>query len=71
MKAPGHQEETAVEEAAGIEALPFPESLCHRCTAMRQVATKTSSFLMCTALPVKYPRQPVARCPAFTARGEL
>ncbi len=45
--------------------LPFPDSLCHRCEAHRQVRTKTSLFVMCTALPVKYPRQPVLHCAAF------
>jgi hypothetical protein len=44
---------------------PFPDSLCHRCAARRYVRTKTSTFVMCTALPDKYPRQPVLTCPAF------
>ena len=44
---------------------PFPESLCHRCEAVKQVKGANSVFLMCTALPVKYPRQPVRQCPAF------
>jgi hypothetical protein len=44
---------------------PFPESLCHRCVAHRYVPGKTSVFIMCTALPDKYPRQPVLACPAF------
>ena len=48
-----------------IDALPFPESLCHRCTKSRTIATKTSKFLMCTALPTKYPRQPILACAAF------
>ncbi len=46
--------------------LPFPRSLCHGCAAHRYVDTKTSRFVMCTALPVKYPRQPVLRCPAYS-----
>ncbi|HXU62727.1 MAG TPA: hypothetical protein VN962_13550 [Polyangia bacterium] len=48
-----------------VEALPFPESICHRCANSRVISTKTSDFLMCTALPTKYPRQPVLHCPAF------
>jgi hypothetical protein len=51
------------------DALPFPESLCHRCANCRAVATKTSTFLMCTVLPTKYPRQPVLACPAFEQQG--
>jgi hypothetical protein len=44
---------------------PFPESICHRCAALKLIPAARSVFLMCTALPEKYPRQPVARCPAF------
>ena len=44
---------------------PFPESLCHRCKAVKKVKGANSVFLMCTALPVKYPPQPVRACPAF------
>ena len=44
---------------------PFPESLCHRCVAVKVVKGAHSIFLMCTALPEKYPRQPVRQCPAF------
>ena len=48
-------------------ALPFPESLCHRCAAPpRYVRTEQSVFILCPVLPNKYPRQPVLRCPAFT-----
>jgi len=32
------------------------------------VAGKASTFLMCTALPDKYPRQPVLQCTAFEAK---
>jgi hypothetical protein len=32
------------------------------------VRARASTFLMCTALDVKYPRQPVGACPAFRAR---
>jgi hypothetical protein len=45
--------------------LPFPTSICHGCTAHRYVRGKTSVFIRCTALPVKYPPQPVKQCPAF------
>lgn len=48
------------------DELPFPESLCRRCTAMKQVKGAHSVFLMCTALPQKYPPQPVRQCPAFS-----
>ena len=41
----------------------FPDSLCHRCSHMRYVQSKRSTFLMCTeaSLP-KYPAQPVRAC---------
>jgi hypothetical protein len=52
-------------EGSKAEALTFPESICNRCAKRRTIATKTSEFLMCTALPTKYPRQPVLHCPAF------
>ncbi|MFT3840583.1 MAG: hypothetical protein QM723_26580 [Myxococcaceae bacterium] len=48
-----------------MDETPFPNSLCHRCQHVKQVKTKTSVFLMCTALPDKYPRQPVLQCPAY------
>jgi hypothetical protein len=44
---------------------PFPESLCHRCAARRYVHGRATLFVMCTALPKKYPPQPVIRCEAF------
>lgn len=44
---------------------PFPQSLCHRCKAVKLVKGANSTFLMCTALEVKYPRQPVLDCLAF------
>ena len=45
---------------------PYGESLCWRCAHHREVKTARSSFLMCKALPMKYPRQPVVSCPAFS-----
>lgn len=48
---------------------PFPDSLCHTCVAHRYVPTRTSTFIQCTALPVKYPRQPVEACPAYFPEG--
>jgi hypothetical protein len=39
--------------------------LCWQCTALRVVRSARSVFVMCQALPIKYPRQPVAACPAF------
>ncbi len=46
-------------------SLPDTGSICHRCREMRFVDGARSSFLMCTALPEKYPAQPVRECPAF------
>jgi hypothetical protein len=42
-------------------------SLCDRCDSCRRVSGRHSTFLMCTALPEKYPRQPVLDCVAFRA----
>ena len=50
-------------------AVPFPTSLCHRCGACRYVQGRNSWFVQCTALPQKYPPQPVVRCPAFRPVG--
>lgn len=50
-------------------SLPFPHSQCHGCAARRYVVTKTSTFVLCTALEDKYPRQPVSACPAFRPRA--
>jgi hypothetical protein len=50
-------------------ALPFPDSLCHRCRYLHVVTTKRGSvFLQCRepSLP-KYTGQPVRACAAFTA----
>jgi hypothetical protein len=47
------------------EARPFGDSLCWRCANHREVKAARSTFVMCTALPVKYPRQPVLACAAF------
>lgn len=50
-------------------ALPFPESLCHKCAAPpKYVRTQTSVFILCPLLPQKYPRQPVLACPLFVPR---
>ncbi|HVY37060.1 MAG TPA: hypothetical protein VHM31_03975 [Polyangia bacterium] len=48
---------------------PFPGSLCWRCAHHRAIATPRSTFLMCTALPVKYPPQPVLACGTFRPRA--
>jgi hypothetical protein len=48
-----------------MDRRPFPESLCHRCGACRTVIAARSVFVRCTALPQKYPRQPVTDCEAF------
>jgi hypothetical protein len=51
------------------EHLPFPDSLCHRCDAPpRYIRSKTSTFIYCPRLPVKYPPQPVLSCPGFRPR---
>jgi hypothetical protein len=47
------------------DALPFPDSVCHRCANSRVIATRTSKFVLCTVLAVKYPRQPVSDCAEF------
>ena len=49
--------------------LPHPESLCHRCAAVRYVQGKNTLFVRCTALAVKYPPQPVRSCVAYRERG--
>jgi hypothetical protein len=51
--------------------LPYPESLCHRCAAPpKLVRTRTSTFILCPLLPVKYPPQPVLRCPLFRPKPQ-
>ena len=44
---------------------PFAQSLCWSCRAHRTVEGARTTFLMCTALPTKYPPQPVRACPAY------
>jgi hypothetical protein len=44
---------------------PFANSLCHMCASHRSIRGRNTAFIMCTALPEKYPRQPVLACPAF------
>jgi hypothetical protein len=48
---------------------PFPESLCHLCRHCRRIDGARSSFLLCEALPQKYPPQPVRSCPAFEPKA--
>jgi hypothetical protein len=43
-------------------APPYVGSLCLVCRHHRPVHTKTSTFILCTALPDKYPRQPMVTC---------
>jgi hypothetical protein len=50
---------------AKADAVPFPDSVCHRCANSRVIATRTSTFLLCTVVAVKYPRQPVSDCAEF------
>jgi hypothetical protein len=47
------------------ERPPEAAGLCWRCAHHRAIKTARSTFVMCQALPVKYPRQPVWTCPAF------
>jgi hypothetical protein len=51
------------------DALPFPDSLCHRCRHLRVNGNKRGSiFLSCTepTMP-RYLPQPVRQCRAFSA----
>jgi len=51
------------------DELPFPDSLCHRCSHLRVVRSgRGSTFLMCQepSLP-KYGPQPVRACRGFAA----
>ena len=50
--------------------LPFPDSLCHDCAHLRYVRTATTTFLLCHALPDKYPPQPVRACLVFARRAQ-
>jgi hypothetical protein len=57
-------------EADG-RALPFPDSLCHRCAAPPQyIRTARSTFIRCPILK-RYPPQPVVRCEAFLPKDEI
>jgi hypothetical protein len=58
-------DEQGAGEGAGTPDRPFSDSLCHRCRHHRLVRGRASSFIHCTALPVKYPPQPVRACPAY------
>ena len=61
--------EVTMPPAPPSDPLPFPQSLCHRCGAPpKYVRTKTSVFVFCPLLPIKYPPQPVLRCPAFVPK---
>jgi hypothetical protein len=53
------------------EALPFPESLCHRCAAPPRYvrSDRGSVFIHCPLLQV-YPAQPVTACTVFVPRGD-
>jgi hypothetical protein len=45
-------------------------SLCERCDLCRRVHGPRSTFFMCTALPERYPRQPVLVCDSFRVAPE-
>jgi len=49
--------------------VPHPTSICHRCAARRYVRGRGTVFVMCTALPVKYPPRPVVRCEALRPKA--
>jgi len=51
-------------------ALPFPDSLCHRCAAPPRLVTtdRGSVFIYCPLLQ-RYPGQPVRACDLFTPRA--
>ncbi len=50
-----------------VPSPPYPASICHRCAAHRYVMGRATLFVRCTALPRKYPSQPVLQCRAFRA----
>lgn len=43
----------------------FADSVCWGCVSHRPVAGRNTTFVLCTALAEKYPRQPVHACQAF------
>jgi hypothetical protein len=47
------------------DARPYGDSICWRCVHHCAIDGARSVFVMCTALPVRYPRQPVVTCEAF------
>jgi len=49
---------------------PFAESICWTCANHREIGAARSTFILCAALAVKYPRQPVATCPAYQAGSQ-
>jgi uncharacterized protein (TIGR00290 family) len=53
---------------ADLLSPPFPESLCHQCAAPRYVTSKTTTFILCSLLPKKYPPQPVVTCQLYKPR---
>jgi hypothetical protein len=71
-EAPPDATETAETTTTAVapDAIPFADSLCHACAKLRHVRTATSTYMLCTALATKYPRQPVVACPAFSARSD-
>lgn len=46
-----------------LDQPPFAGSLCRSCAHHRVVRSPRSVFILCTALPDKYPRQPMTSCP--------
>jgi hypothetical protein len=49
-----------------VTAVPFPQSLCHRCAAPPRLVTsdRGSVFIYCPLLK-RYPQQPVLSCAAY------
>jgi hypothetical protein len=58
-------------DANDANALPFPDSLCHRCAAPPQyIRTARSTFIRCPILK-RYPPQPVVRCEEFVPKDAI
>ncbi len=49
---------------------PYPHSRCASCDAEKLLVGARSTFVLCTRLQDKYPRQPVLACEAYARRSE-
>jgi hypothetical protein len=52
-------------DARAPDTVAESDSLCWRCVHHRPIKAPRSTFVLCTALPVKYPRQPMPTCGTF------